>query len=143
MTLMTPSAATIAAGTPCLGLPDRDFVLVAPWVGGRVMPDKHHFDYFPKWFGDAQHLARTMRRNLCYETRSLVFLSLPNGAQRCAEMQELIELQNAAPRGEQRSFRYLTEIVQINKWRDQKGDAAYEMLKASTIEHLKKYARDI
>ena len=30
---------------------------------------------------------------------------------------------------------FLTEIVTMNKWRDQKGDAAYDMLKASTTFH--------
>ena len=71
--LMTPTSIDIEVGTRYLGLPDRDFVLLAPHLGGRLMDDGVHYDFCTKWYGDAPHLARTLRRNLCYETRCLVF----------------------------------------------------------------------
>lgn len=100
------------------------------------MPDGHCFTYYTKWYGDAPHLARTARRNLTYATRNLLFVSHANGSQQSAQMEELVELQKAMP---QRDGRFLTEIVQINEWRDQKGDAAYALLRASTIELLRKH----
>ena len=47
--LMTPTSIDIEAGTLFLGLPDRDFVRLAPWVGGRAKLDGFHFDFFTKW----------------------------------------------------------------------------------------------
>lgn len=142
MALMTPTASAIRAGSVFLGLSDPDFVLLAPCIGGRVMADGVHFDFFPKWYGDGPHLARTMRRNLTYETRSLIFNQLANGAERCAQMSELEQLKAAAPRGQERSFAFLTEIITINKWRDQKGDAAYAMLSAKTLTLLERWRPD-
>jgi hypothetical protein len=134
--LMTPSVIDISDGRLFLGLPDRDFVLLGRHMGGKRMPDGSCFTYYAKWYGDAPHLARTARRNLTYATRNLLFASHANGTQQSAMMEELIELQKAMP---PRDARFLTEIVQINSWRDQKGDAAYAMLCARTINLLKKH----
>eukprot|EP00966_Prymnesium_polylepis_P323703 7379852-Prymnesium_polylepis.1 len=130
---MVPSAGDVAAQRLFLGLPDRDFIYCARWAGARTMADGKSFNYFLKWYADAPHLARTARRNLAYDTRSLLYVSYPNGGQQCATMAALEELQNIMPRQE---GRFLTEIFKINEWRDQKGDAAYAMLRASTIQML-------
>jgi len=134
--LMTPNAKDVEAKVPFLGLSDRDFLYCARWVGGRVMADGYHFDFYVKWFGDAPHLARSVRRNASYDSRCLLFHSAPNGSQLCAGMEVLVELQKMMPR---REARYLTEVVAINKYRDQKGDAAYQMIADVTIESLKEY----
>ena len=42
-------------------------------IGGKVMPDGNHFDTFAKWYGETAHLPRSARRNLAYDTRSLLF----------------------------------------------------------------------
>lgn len=131
--LMVPSASDVAAQRLFLGLPDRDFIYCARWVGARTMADGKSFNYFLKWYADAPHLARTARRNLTYDARSLLYVSYPNGGQECATMAALEELQKIMPRQE---GRFLTQIFQINEWRDQKGDAAYAMLRASTIQML-------
>jgi hypothetical protein len=60
----------------------------------------------------------------------------PNGMRLEATMKELSELKEAL--GDSKDGRFLTEIISINQWRDQKGDAAYAMLQASTIMLLKR-----
>lgn len=134
--IMTPNAKDVAAKVPFLGLPDDDFLYCARWVGGRVMADGHHFDYYLKWFGDAPHLARSVRRNAAYDSRCLLYHSASNGSMLCAGLEVLVELQRTMPR---REAQYLTEVVSINKYRDQKGDAAYQMIADETIESLRKY----
>ena len=134
--LMTPTAADVMAKNLFLGLPDRDFIYCARWVGARKMADGEIFNYFLKWYGDAPHLARTARRNLSYDARSLIYVSYPNGGQECALMEALEELHKIMPRKE---GAFLKEIFQINEWRDQKGDAAYFMLCSSTIDLLLKH----
>ena len=132
--LMAPTPKDVAAEVPFLGLKDRDFIYCARWVGGRTMADGYHFDYYLKWFGDAPHLARSVRRNLAYDSRCLLYHSAANGSQSCAAMEVLQQLQDMYPR---REAGFLTEVVTINKFRDQKGDAAYSMLESRTIEMLK------
>ena len=131
--LMTPTVTDVAAKHLFLGLPDRDFIYCARWVGARKMADGKTFNYFLKWYADAPHLARTARRNLTYDARSLLYVSYSNGGQECAVMEALEELQKIMPR---REGAFLTEIFKINEWRDQKGDAAYAMLRASTVDML-------
>ena len=114
MALMTPTAVDVQDRVPFLGLTDPDFVLFARCLGGKEMLDGQHFDFFVKWYGDAPHLARSVRRNLAYESRTLLFVSLPSGVQVCAQMEELMELQRMMP---QRDGRFLTEVWQINRWR--------------------------
>ena len=70
---------------------------------------------------------------MSYETRCLLFCQYLSGGQLLAQMQELAELKAALPRS---LGAYLTEVIQMNKWRDQKGDAAYAMLRSSAIELL-------
>ena len=48
-------------------------------------------------------------------------------------MEELAELKKQLPRD---AGGFLTEIIQMNQWRDQKGDAAYAMICLSTIQLL-------
>ena len=119
---------------PFLGLRDRDFIYCARWVGGRTMPDGHHFDFYLKWYGDAPHLARSVRRNLAYDSRCLLYHPAANNSQQCAAMEVLQELQKMYPR---RDAAFLTEVVAINRFRDQKGDAAYAMIEDRPIEMLK------
>ena len=135
--LMAPTEADVAAGVLFLGLPDRDFIYAARYAGAREMADGKRFNYFVQWYGDWAHLARTARRNLAYDSRSLLYVSHTGvGTHECAMMEALIELQQIMPRAE---AAFLTDVVQINKWRDQKGDAALFMIRASTIEMLRKH----
>lgn len=134
--LMTPTPHDVANSVLFLGLKDVDFVLLARVMGGKVMPDGQHFDFCAKWYGESDHLARTIRRNLTYDTRELVMTLFPNGMRLEATMKELSELKEAL--GDSKDGKFLTEIISINQWRDQKGDAAYAMLQASTIMLLKK-----
>lgn len=132
--LMMPTAKDVARKVPFLGLNDRDFIYCARWVGGRTMADGSHFDYYLKWYADAPHLARSVRRNAAYDSRCILYNCASNASQQSAAIEVLKELQDMYPRNE---ARFLTEVVTINKFRDQKGDAAYAMLEDRTIEMLK------
>ena len=132
--LMMPTAKDVARKVLFLGLNDRDFIYCARWVGGRTMADGRHFDYYLKWYADAPHLARSVRRNAAYDSRCILYNCASNASQQSAAIEVLKELQDMYPRNE---ARFLTEVVTINKFRDQKGDAAYAMLEDRTIEMLK------
>ena len=92
------------------------------------------------WYGDNPHLVRTARRNMTNWRVDLVFLdTLIEGIGRIVTA-SFAKLQSIADTITLDKGYRLSDILDVNSWRDQKTDASYYLFSLQTIELLLRHA---
>ena len=139
--LMTPTRELIANHkVTYLGLPDEDYKYFSVYLRPKISK------YIPPpldWYGDISHHIRNFRKNLSNKNKTLVFYSESDKSEvgtveagMWASMRYLERL--ASERGDLSRQFSLQDMVKINKWFDQRNDAAQNLIKLDTIKMLRR-----
>ena len=147
----TPSDEWVGLGVSYVGLDVSDYQYYDPYVrprrpscelppgDGRAISGTEPPPPIG-WLGDIAHLVRTFRRNLDNLGVSWIFQTTVNNKAEDDVFASFDHLRDLAQQGCLSRHFGLADVVTINRWRDQKSDAAYRLCSRKTIALLETYA---